>query len=133
LHVLAGKLPSGSNVSTDEIEKTYSTNVRYAAERMAREGVTVLIEPINNRAVPGYWLNDPEQGARIVRQIGHPNLRLQLDIFHAQIVGGDLSRRIQDWLPLIGHIQIAQVCLYVCCLMQGRKPWGQGEWSPPKF
>ena len=105
---MAGILPAGCS-STDEIEKTYVNNVRYAAERMARDGVTVLIEPINNRTVPGYWLNDPDQAVRIVRQVGHPNLRLQLDIFHAQIAGGDLSRRIQDWLPLIGHVQIAQV------------------------
>jgi hydroxypyruvate isomerase len=108
LHILAGKLPNG-DVSAAEAEKVYIDNVRYAAERMERENVTVLIEPINNRSVPGYWLNDPERAARIVREIQHPNLRLQFDIFHAQIVGGDLTRRIQDWLPLIGHVQIAQV------------------------
>jgi 2-dehydrotetronate isomerase len=109
LHVLAGKLSSGHGLSAAEAEKVYIDNIRYAAERMERDGVTVLIEPINNRSVPGYWLNDPEVGARIVREVQHPNLRLQFDIFHAQIVGGDLTQRIRDWLPLIGHIQIAQV------------------------
>jgi len=109
LHILSGVIP-GSSDSSAEFEDTYKTNVRYAAERLEREGVVALIEAISCRAKPGYWLSDPAKAARIVQQVAHPNLRLQLDIFHAQIVGGDLTRRLKDWTSIIGHVQIAQVC-----------------------
>jgi len=74
-------------------------------------GVMALIEAVNLRAKPGNWLSDPAKAERVVRRVLHPNLRMQLDLFHAQIVGGDLTQRIKDWAPIIGHIQIAQVGL----------------------
>lgn len=89
------------------------TNLRYAADRLEREGVLALVEAVNARAKPGYWLSDPAKAERIVRRVNHPNLRLQFDVFHAQIVGGDLTRRIEDWAPIIGHVQIAQVQYYI--------------------
>jgi hydroxypyruvate isomerase len=109
LHILAGKTLPSSRISAADLKRTFIENVRYAAERLEREGVMALIEAINPRSVPGYWLNDPDQAEHIVRQVAHPNLRLQFDIFHAQIIKGDLTRRIQDSLSLIGHVQIAQV------------------------
>jgi len=73
------------------------------------EGVVALIEAVNLRSKPGNWLSDPVKAERIIRRVSHPNLRMQLDLFHAQIVGGDLTQRIKEWTPIIGHIQIAQV------------------------
>lgn len=102
---------AGSPAADAEHEETFVTNVRYAAERLEREGVMALIEPISNRAKPGYWLSDPVKAERIIRRVAHPNLRLQFDVFHAQIVGGDLTQRIQEWAPIIGHVQVAQVCM----------------------
>jgi len=93
------------------------TNLRYAAERLEREGVLTLVEAISQRAKPGYWMSDPAKAARFVQRVAHPNLRLQLDIFHAQIVGGDLTRRLKDWAPVIGHVQIAQVRIYTGVLL----------------
>ena len=113
LHILSG-LTTRSSDSDAKLEETYVTNVRYAAERLEREGVMALIEAISIHAKPGCWLSDPARAARIVQQVAHPNLRLQFDIFHAQIVGGDLTRRLKDWAPIIGHVQIAQVCTGVC-------------------
>jgi len=110
LHILSG-VTTNSSSSNAKLEETYVDNLRYAAERLEREGVMTLIEAISTRAKPGYWLSDPAQAARIVQQVAHPNLRLQLDIFHAQIVGGDLTQRLKDWAPIIGHVQIAQVLL----------------------
>ena len=110
LHILSG-VTTNSSDSNAKLEETYVDNLRYAAERLEREGVMTLIEAISTRAKPGYWLSDPAQAARIVQQVAHPNLRLQLDIFHAQIVGGDLTQRLKDWAPIIGHVQIAQVLL----------------------
>jgi len=89
------------------------TNLRYAAERLEREGVVALVEAVNSRAKPGYWTSDPVKAEHIVRRVAHPNVKLMLDIFHAQIVGGDLTRRIRDWAPIIGHVQIAQVCIHM--------------------
>jgi len=100
-------------VSDGEFEETFVTNLRYAADRLEREGVLALVEAVNARAKPGYWLSDPAKAERIVRRVNHPNLRLQFDVFHAQIVGGDLTRRIEDWAPIIGHVQIAQVQYYI--------------------
>jgi len=102
---------AGGPAADAEHEETFVTNVRYAAERLEREGVMALIEPISNRAKPGYWLSDPVKAERIIRRVAHPNLRLQFDVFHAQIVGGDLTQRIQEWAPIIGHVQVAQVCM----------------------
>jgi len=108
--------PTSGDASDREHEDTFVTNLRYAAERLEREGVLALIEAISNRAKPGYWLSDPAKAERIVRRVDHPNLRLQFDVFHAQIVGGDLTRRIQDWAPIIGHVQVAQVCTPVAVM-----------------
>ena len=108
--MLSGTTSTSTPSSEAELEETFITNLRYAGDRLEREGVLVLIEPVNNLTRPGYWLSDPAKGERIVRRVAHPNVRLQLDIFHAQIVGGDLTRRIQDWAPVIGHVHIAQVC-----------------------
>jgi hydroxypyruvate isomerase len=81
----------------------------YAADEAAKAGVTILIEPINGRDMPGYLLNSVEQAAVIIDQLDHPNLALQFDIYHAQLVGGDIAARLGKHLPKIRHVQIAGV------------------------
>ena len=71
--------------------------------------ITLLIEPINPRDRPDYFLTRVEQAADIIGKVGRPNLRIQFDFYHAQIVGGDLIRRFEKYLPVVGHVQIAAV------------------------
>jgi hydroxypyruvate isomerase len=84
-------------------------NLTRAAEEAGRAGITLLIEPINPRDRPGYFLNRVEHAADIVGKVDRANLRIQFDFYHAQIVGGDLIRRFEAHQPLIGHVQIAAV------------------------
>jgi 2-dehydrotetronate isomerase len=69
----------------------------------------VLIEPINPRDRPGYFLNHVEQAADLIGKIAAPNVRMQFDFYHVQIISGDLIRRFEKSLPVIGHVQIAAV------------------------
>ncbi|MGD9925925.1 MAG: hydroxypyruvate isomerase family protein [Pseudorhodoplanes sp.] len=90
-------------------ERTFVANLTRAADLAAGKGITLLIEPINNRDRPDYFLNRVEQAADVIAKAGRPNIRIQFDFYHAQIMGGDLLRRFEAHLPLIGHIQIAAV------------------------
>lgn len=102
VHVMAGKSDGGAAA-----EATFRDNLRYATDAAARQGLSVLIEPINTRDVPGYHLSRVEHAAEIIAALDRPNLRLMFDCYHVQIMQGDLTRRIETHLPLIGHIQIA--------------------------
>lgn len=103
IHVMAG-IAEGP-----EAERIYCENLRYACEAAARHDITILIEPLNRRDAPGYFLRDSTQAARLIGEIGHEALRLMFDCYHVQITEGDLSRRFERLLPMIGHIQIAAV------------------------
>jgi 2-dehydrotetronate isomerase len=105
LHAMAGLCPEGSD--RGEAERVYVANLRYAAERLATEGITVIIEPINNRDIPGYFLNTTRQAMAVIDRVGHPNLQLQLDLYHVQIMEGDLAHRIRTLAGRYPHIQIA--------------------------
>jgi hydroxypyruvate isomerase len=105
LHAMAGVLPAGHD--RVEAERTYVANLRHAAERLAREGITVIIEPINNRDIPGYFLNTTTQAMSVIERVGHPNLKLQLDLYHVQIMEGDLAHRIRTLAGHYPHVQIA--------------------------
>lgn len=106
LHCMAGLRPWG--VAEAELEATYVANLRFAADRLATIGARVTIEPINSRVdMPGYWLDDIDKAARLIEAIDRSNVRLQLDLYHAQIIQGDLARAIEDHFDLIGHVQIA--------------------------
>lgn len=100
IHVMAGK-------SGPEAESIFSGNLEYACEQAG--DITILIEPINDRDVPGYHLSTLEQAADIVAKVGRPNLKIMADCYHIQIMGGDLVRRLEKHLSMIGHIQIAAV------------------------
>jgi hydroxypyruvate isomerase len=106
IHVLAGFVPVNERPAA---ERTYIANLMRAADRAAEKGITLLIEPINNRDRPNYFLNRVEHAADIIAKTGKSNIRIQFDFYHAQIMGGDLIRRFEAHLPLIGHVQIAAV------------------------
>ncbi|XP_061859797.1 putative hydroxypyruvate isomerase [Colius striatus] len=112
IHLMAGRVPQGTERAAvaAEMETTFIENLRYAADLLAQEDMTGLVEPINNRITdPRYYLNTPHQAAAILEKVGRPNLKLQLDLFHCQIMDGNLSHNLETYFPLIGHIQIAQV------------------------
>jgi hydroxypyruvate isomerase len=84
-------------------------NIRYAARELARHGLTLVIEPINARDIPGYFLNTQAEGHAIRQEIGEPSLKVQMDFYHAQITEGDLSMTLRNNFAGVGHIQIASV------------------------
>lgn len=107
MHVMAGRT---TGAKLDEMEKTYLENLSFAAERLKQDGIMCLIEPLNSRiTAPNYFLNDLHKSVEYIKKVDHPNLKLQFDIFHAQIISGDLTGNLKRYLPYIGHIQIAQV------------------------
>jgi 2-dehydrotetronate isomerase len=103
VHVMAG------NSSGPRARAAFVTNLGYACSKAAPDGITILIEPLNPHSAPGYFLNSTGQAADIIREAAHSNLRLMFDCFHIQIIEGDVTRRLEALLPLIGHIQIASV------------------------
>ena len=91
-----------------ELEATYIANLQFAADRFATIGATVMVEPINSRIdMPGYWLDDVNKALRLIESIDRSNVKLQLDLYHAQIIQGDLARAIEENIEHIGHVQIA--------------------------
>jgi 2-dehydrotetronate isomerase len=110
LHVMAGVLPEGADdVERERRMRTFKRNLRFACQEAAEQGVTVLIEPINHRDVPRYLLTTQAEAHAVREEIAMANLKVQMDLYHAQVVEGDLSTKIRRWLPHIGHFQIAGV------------------------
>src|SRR5262249_37329434 len=105
LHAMAGLVPEGGDRAA--AQRTYVANLRHAGERLAAEGVTVIIEPINTRDIPGYYLNTTTQAMQVIDAVRHPNLKLQLDLYHVQIMEGDLAHRIRGLAGHYPHVQIA--------------------------
>ena len=121
LHCLAGTAPTGADHRT--MRKTYVDNLSFAARALADEGMTLLIEPINTRDVKNYFLDSTAKAADVIESVAAPNLRLQYDVYHMQIMEGDLAPTIGRHLPLIRHIQIADT--------PGRTEPGTGEINFP--
>jgi hydroxypyruvate isomerase len=88
---------------------TFIENIRYAADAFAKHGITLLIEPLNNRDVPGYFVAHQRDAVTLIKQVNRSNVKLQLDIYHAQVMDGDLSILIRELIDYTGHIQIAGV------------------------
>ncbi|KAM4022478.1 putative hydroxypyruvate isomerase [Anomaloglossus baeobatrachus] len=112
IHIMAGRVPAGIERASieKEMEETFIENLRYSAEILQEAGIVGLIEPINCRiSEPLYFLNTPQQGASILQKVGSPNLKMQMDLFHWQIMDGNLTENIKTYFPLIGHVQVAQV------------------------
>lgn len=103
VHLLAGLAPAQSG----EARATYLRSVRLAAERFARLGVTVLLEPINPSDMPGYFLNDFDQAAQVLAEIDLPGVRLQFDVYHRQRIHGEVERGLRRLIGLVGHVQVA--------------------------
>jgi 2-dehydrotetronate isomerase len=105
LHLMAGLAdPTDSEAAT-----SYRRSLAYAAERLAEKGIDLLIEPINSRNMPGYFLNDFGAAERLISGLGLANLKLQFDIYHRQIIHGDVAMALRRLMPITGHIQIASV------------------------
>ncbi len=107
VHAMAG-IP-GDEVDEEAVADTFADNLAYAAAQAAPRGVDICIEPINTRDIPGYYLNYIEDAAAIIARVGAPNLKLQFDIYHRQIMSGDVMMSLAAHLPLIGHVQVASV------------------------
>jgi 2-dehydrotetronate isomerase len=107
LHVMAGMVPAGAD--RDAMRRTYVANLRHAAQQFAPHGITALIEPINTRDMPGYFLNFQQQAHDVVVEVGVTNLEVQMDLYHCQIMEGDLLMRLKRHLGDVGHLQIAGV------------------------
>ena len=109
VHVMAGVKPTGSDPS--ELRDRYVQNLRWAGSQAAGQGVKLLIEPINARDMPGYFLNRQDQAHALLDAIGSEHVQVQMDLYHAQVAEGDLSAKLRRYLPSgrIAHIQIAGV------------------------
>lgn len=122
LNCLAGVRPAG--VPEAEIRATFKANLRHAAHRLAANGIRLLIEPINSRVdIPGFWLDTPTKALTLLAEMAETNLWLQYDIYHAQIMEGDLARTIQSNIACIAHFQLAD--------NPGRHEPGTGEINYP--
>jgi hydroxypyruvate isomerase len=106
IHCLAGKVPPEQRPAA---ELTFIRNLARAADAARERDITLLIEPLNPRDRPDYFLTRVEQAADVIAKVERPNVRIQFDFYHCQIVGGDLIRRFEKYFPVVGHVQIAAV------------------------
>ena len=109
LHLMAGVMPAG--VERAALLAVYADNLDWAAGEAVSAGLDLLIEPINTRDIPGYLLNRQDEAHAMVEQIGAANLKVQMDLYHCQIVEGDVAMKLRKYLPTgrVGHLQIAGV------------------------
>src|SRR6201996_4312071 len=105
VHLMAGIIDWDDTVAM----AAYRRSLAHVAEGLAERGVTLLIEPINRIDMPGYFLDSVDRAAGLIPLLRLQNLRLQFDIYHAQIIHGDIPRRLRRLMPIIGHVQIASV------------------------
>ena len=121
LNCLVGVAPR--DVDPFEMNEVLVENLRFAADALARERIKLLVEPINTSDIPGFVLNRTEQTALVVEEVGSPNLFIQYDIYHMQVMEGDIARSLQKHLPRIAHVQLAD--------NPGRNEPGTGEINYP--
>jgi hydroxypyruvate isomerase len=121
VNCLAGIAPEGADRPV--LENVFVENLKFAAEKLEKAGVKLLVEPINTRDIPGFFLNNSSQALAIMDRVGSGNIFLQYDIYHMQIMEGDLARTIEANLGRIAHIQLAD--------NPGRHEPGTGEINYP--
>lgn len=121
VNCLAGKKPEG--LSVEQANTTLLNNLTFAANRLAEHGIELVIEAINTRDIPGFFVNNSRQAVDLIRQVGRTNLRYQYDIYHMQIMEGDLAKTMERHFPVIGHLQLAD--------NPGRHEPGSGEINYP--
>jgi 2-dehydrotetronate isomerase len=109
LHMMAGLLPAGKDRA--DVRQTYVKNARAASTLAAKQGINILLEPINTRDIPGFFLNRQDHAHDLIAEIAQPNVKVQMDLYHCQIVEGDVAMKIRQYLPTgnVGHFQIAGV------------------------
>lgn len=105
LHLMAGMADRNDPKAQD----SYRRAVAWTAERLNKEGLDLVLEPINARNMPGYFLNDFSYAADLIRDLALPNLKLQFDLYHCQILHGDVTMRLRALMPIVGHVQTASV------------------------
>lgn len=117
INCLAGIRPQGVDCAT--VEQTFVENLKFAAEKLEAAGIKLVMEAINTRDIPGFYLNNTQQALAIREKVGSANLFLQYDIYHMQIMEGDLARTVESNLAAINHVQLAD--------NPGRNEPGTGE------
>lgn len=117
INCLAGKPPAG--VTDAQARQTLVANLRFAAAELDKQGIALLVEPINTYDIPGFWLDSTAKAIDVLDEVGAPNAFVQYDIYHAQRMEGELAGTLQKNLSRIGHIQIAD--------NPGRNEPGTGE------
>ena len=110
VHAMGGLLPEDADATTQaDHQATYLRNLRYATNEAAKLGKEILIEPINTRDMPNYFLSRQAQAMAVLKELGASNLKLQFDLYHCQIMEGDLIRHLERQFSAIGHVQVAGV------------------------
>lgn len=117
VNCLVGKTPDG--VPSEEVHRTLVANVRHAAEVLGAAGITLLVEAVNDKDIPGFHLTRTAQVLALLDEVGHPNVQVQYDVYHAQRMEGELAATLQRHLPRIAHVQVADT--------PGRHEPGTGE------
>ena len=107
VHLMAGLIRPGEERALHRA--TYVRNLEYAAREAASVGITIVIEPINTRDIPGFFLNRQDEAHAVCAEVGAPNLKVQMDFYHCQIVEGDLAMKLRKYIAGVGHVQIAGV------------------------
>jgi hydroxypyruvate isomerase len=105
LNCLVGNTPR--NIPEGKVRQTLVNNLRFAASTLEKSKIRLLIEPVNNVDMPGFYLTGTRQALELIKEVNHPNIWLQYDVYHMQVMEGNLTRSILNNLPKIGHIQIA--------------------------
>ncbi len=105
LHLMAGL----ADPNDEDAASSYRRSVVYVAGRLSEKGIDLLLEPINGRNMPGYFLDNFGAAERLIGELGLPNLKLQFDVYHRQIIHGDVVVALRRLMPITGHIQIASV------------------------
>ena len=117
INCLAGKAPAGADEAL--LRQTFVENLRFAAAELQKVGIKLLIEPINNYDIPGFWLNKTDKALSVIDEVGSDNLFLQYDIYHAQRYEGELAATMGKHIARIAHVQVAD--------NPGRNEPGTGE------
>ncbi|WFS04538.1 2-oxo-tetronate isomerase [Rhizobium tumorigenes] len=107
LHVMSGLAERSDPAAV----AAYRQSIAYACDKAGEAGLDIVLEPINGRDMPGYFLNDFNFAADMIADLGYSNLKLQFDIYHRQIIHGDVLSGLRTMMPIIGHVQIASVPL----------------------
>jgi len=121
LNCLSGIAPGGADAS--KVRETFVGNIQYAGEELKKHGIKLLIEPVNTRDIPGFYLNRTRQALELIDEAGSDNIFVQYDVYHMQIMEGDLARAVETNLARIKHIQLAD--------NPGRNEPGTGEINYP--